>query len=272
MGDNEARIRQLEQHAAESFALLMASAPELGAEVHRMAGATAFRWSAVPTVLFNRVLGLGLDHMPTDDEIGAVLALYRSAGLPCYIQLCPLANWQELGQRLEASGLQRHPSWPVLALIADHWIPVSAQPSIVIELVDTTNRADFIRVMLEAFGMKPPLDRAIAASLDSPAVFGFLARYDGEPAGTGMLVLQAGVAGLYSGGVLASFRRRGIHSALIAARVRMAIDRGFELIYSETEEIGNQSHRDLARQGFFVVYEHVNWHLPPSTKGNDHGG
>jgi GNAT superfamily N-acetyltransferase len=253
MGDNEARIRQLEQHAAESFALLMASAPELGAEVHRMAGATAFRWSAVPTVLFNRVLGLGLDHMPTDDEIGAVLALYRSAGLPCYIQLCPLANWRELGQRLEASGLQRH-------------------PSISLELVDATNRADFIRVMLEAFAMAPPVDGLIAASLGSPDVCSFLARYEGEPAGTGTLIIKAGVAGLYSGGVLTAFRRRGIHSALIAARVRMAIDRGFELMYSETEEIGNQSHRDLARQGFFVVYEHVNWHLPPSTKGNDHGG
>lgn len=259
--NQERHVRRLQQHAAEAFEVFVTADPTLGASVDRVGGATAFRWPAVPVVLFNHVIGLGDDRAPEDDEIDRILAFYRNEGLPCHVQLSPLAGQEDLGRRLAARGLERHPSWGVLALTPDSRNPATILPSISVEPVDDTNRDDFVRVLLEAFQMSSPIDRAIIAMIGVPDVLSFLARYDGEPAGTGQLIVSAGVGGLYSGGVLERFRRRGLHTALISARVQAALDRGLELLYSETEEVDNQSSRDLRKQGFFLAYEHVNWHL-----------
>jgi GNAT superfamily N-acetyltransferase len=258
---HEARVRRLQQHAAEALEIFFTSDRTLGASVDRVGDATAFRWPAVPVVLFNHVIGLGDDRTPKDDAIDRILTLYRDEGLPCHVQLSPLADQEELGRRLAARGLERHPSWGVLALTPDSRNPATIPPSISVEPVDGTNRDDFVRVLLQAFQMSSPIDRASIATLNVPDVLSFLARYDGEPAGTGQLFVRAGVGGLFSGGVLERFRRRGLHTALISARVQAALDRGLQLLYSETEEVDNQSSRDLRKQGFFLAYEHVNWHL-----------
>jgi GNAT superfamily N-acetyltransferase len=263
--NQETRIRHLQQHAAEAFEVFITADHTLGASADRVGDATAFRWPAVPIVLFNHVIGLGDERTPENDEIDHILALYRDEGLPCHVQLSPLADQEDLGRRLAARGLERHPSWGVLALTPDSWNPATTLPSISVEPVDGANRDDFVQVLLEAFQMSPPIDRAIIATLDAPDASSFLARYDGEPAGTGQLIVRAGVGGLFSGGVLERFRRRGLHTALISTRIQTVLDRGLELLYSETEEVDNQSSRDLRRQGFFLAYEHVNWHLKAAS-------
>lgn len=262
---DEARIRQLQRHAVEAFAVFVTANPALGGSVERVADATAFRWPAVPIVLFNHAIGLGDDRTPEDDQIDRILTPYREQGLPCYIQLSPLAEQEELGRRLAERGLERHPSWSVLALTPDSGTPASINPPITVELVDEGNRADFVRILLEAFQMSGPVGDAISATVGHPDVLCFLAHYDGEPAGTGQLVIKEDVGGLYSGGVLERFRRRGLHTALVSARIQTALERGLQLLYSETEEIGNQSSRDLQRQGFFEAYEHVNWQLQATS-------
>jgi GNAT superfamily N-acetyltransferase len=261
---DEATIQQLQRHAAEAFRLFVGLNPALGASVEQVGDATVFRWPSVPIVLFNHAVGLGDDRMPQDEEIDRILAPYREQGLPCYIQLSPLADREGLGRRLADRGLELHPSWSVLSLTRETWRRQEIDPSVAVEPVAEANRDDFVRVLLEAFTMSGPVGDAIAAMIGHPDVLCFLARHDGEPAGTGQLITKAGVGGLFSGGVLQRFRRRGIHTALISARVEAALDSGLQLLYSETEEVGNQSSRDLQRQGFFEAYQHVNWYLAVS--------
>lgn len=263
---DELTIRRLDRYAAAAFATFLTADQSLGGTVERIAGATALRWPAVPIVLFNHIVGLGNEKCPDDDEIDRLLALYRDQGLPCYVQLSPLANGAELGKRLAARGLEQHPSWAVMALTPDRQERTEKNPEISVELVDESNRDDFIRTLLDAFELKPPVDDLIVATFNQPDVHGFLARVDGEPAGTGQIVIREGVGGLFSGGVLDNFRRRGIHGALISARINFCLERGVDLLYSETEEVGNQSSRDLTRFGFYEAYQHVNWSLPPPAE------
>lgn len=259
MSADELTIRRLDRHAAEAFAEFVNADPSLGGDVAQVADATVFRWPDVPIVLFNHAVGLGNERPPTDDEIDRILELFREKGVQGMIQLSPLADQNEIGKRLAARGLEPGPSWSVLGLTPDRWTPAAASPSISIAGVTAASREDFVRVLLESFQMGPPVDRAVIASIDKPDVYCFLARWDGEPAGCGQLLFKADVGGLFSGGVLERFRRRGMHGALIDARLRAAFDRHVDLCYSETEEVNGQSHRDLARHGFFLAYEHVNW-------------
>jgi hypothetical protein len=62
---------------------------------------------------------------------------------------------------------------------------------------------------------------------------------------------------------LSDFQGRGAQSALIAARMRTAIEAGCELLVAETgdEKPGehNTSLRNLLRLGFRVLYKRRNW-------------
>ena len=262
MNITEAQTQQLQAHCAEAFELWYRADPDLGTQTYHVADATVFLWPGLPIPLFNRAIGLGDEHDPDDAEIDRVLDIYREAGIEGYIQLSPLADREALGRRLEERGLEQRPSYATLALTPDRWQPATHDPAITIEPVDGQNRDDFVRVLLEAFELPSPVDRFLLAAMGLPEVQNFLVRYDGEPAGTGQIVTAARVGGLYSGGVLERFRRRGIQAALIDYRARVAFDQGLQLLYSGTEEVDNQSSRNLRKRGFFIAYELFDWAVP----------
>lgn len=262
MDGNEARTRRLQRHCIEAFDLLYGADPSLGPQRTTVGDAAVYRWTAVPIPLFNRAIGLGDDGEPSDADLDRILDLYRQEGLEGMIQLSPLADRASLGRRLEQRGLVRQPSWATLAMTPDRLQANQTDPAISIEPVNDGNRDDFIRVLLESFELPPPVDQFILASLNVPVIQNFLACYDGEPAGTAQIIPATEVGGLYSGGVLPPFRRRGIQAALIAHRARAAFDQGLDLLYSGTEEVDNQSSRNLRKQGFFIAYEWECWGLP----------
>jgi GNAT superfamily N-acetyltransferase len=262
MSITEAQLRQLQRHCAEGFELWYRAAPEHGTRVDHVADATVFRWPAAPLSLFNRAIRLGDEREPEEADIERVIDLYREIGFPGYIQVSPLADQAALGRRLEGRGLTQRPSMATLALTQDRWQAMRSDPAITIEPIDDENIADFVRILLTSFGMSSDYEGFLRATMALPEVQNFLARYEGEPAGSGQIVVAADVGGLYSGGVLEEFRGRGIQSALIDYRVRVAFDEGLTLLYSGTEEVESQSSRNLRKQGFFIAYELVNWEIP----------
>jgi GNAT superfamily N-acetyltransferase len=262
MSSTEAQLRQLQRHCAEGFELWYRAAPEHGTRVDHVADATVFRWPAAPLSLFNRAIGLGDEREPEETDIERVIDLYREIEFPGYIQVSPLADQVALGRRLEERGLAQRPSMATLTLTPDRWEAQPSDPAITIEPVDEGNIDDFVRILLTSFEMSSNFESFIRATMALPEVHNFLARYEGEPAGTGQIVVAAEVGGLYSGGVLEEFRGRGIQSALIDYRARVAFDAGLELLYSGTEEVENQSSRNLRKRGFFIDYELVNWEVP----------
>lgn len=260
--NGEAQTRQLQRHMIEAFELWYGADPALGTQVAHVAGATAFRWPALPVPLFNRALGLGDELEPEDADVDRLIDLYREDPFPAYIQLSPLANRAALGRRLRDRGLQQTLSMATLAMSRDGEVPSAMDPAISIEPVDDRNADDFVQVLGAAFSLPPVYEPFLRASMALPQVENFLARLDGGPAGVGQIVVAAGVGGLYSGAVLERHRKRGVQSALISYRVRRAFDRGLRLLYSGTEEVDNQSSRNLRKQGFFLAYEIENWEVP----------
>ncbi len=83
-----------------------------------------------------------------------------------------------------------------------------------------------------------------------------LAWADGEPAGTGSLVIDGGVGWLSGDSTLPEYRGRGIQQAVQAHRLRLAYDAGCDLAVTEATP-GGVSQRNMERLGFHVAYTHV---------------
>lgn len=258
-------IRRLEEHGAQGLEAFLTADPSAGGQVDTVEDAKVFRWRAVPIELFNHAVGLGNDKEPDEASVDRILDLYRIEGLACFVQLSPLANTDLIGSMLSDRGLQRHPNWEVLALTRETAQPALVAPPIFVEAVTDQTLSAFVEVVKKAFSTTDVIDMTMRNMFGASGIECFLARYDTEPAGVGMLFNKNGVAGLWTGGVLEEFRRRGLHSALISARLRRALDQGADLVFSETEEVGGQSTRDLERQGFFTAYEVMNWHMDSAS-------
>lgn len=269
MLSDEAQIRQLQRHCIQAFELWYGAALDLGTQIDHIADATAFRWTVLPIPLFNRAIGLGDEREPSDDEIDRLVDLYRKNGVGGHIQLSPLADLDAIGRMLGERGLSRNGAMATLALARNEWRQAGVKPrdpALTIETVEDGAAGDFVAVLLEGFGLDPEYEPFLRAAMELAEVQNFLARYDGEPTGVGQIFSAAGVGGLYSGAVLERFRGRGIQSALISHRIQVAFDQGLDLLYSGTEEVDNQSSRNLRRQDFSLAFELQNWEIPAEDK------
>jgi ribosomal protein S18 acetylase RimI-like enzyme len=101
-----------------------------------------------------------------------------------------------------------------------------------------------------------PRDVIASAMRDCMAASGFLrsiALHEGVPAGGGSLRLHAGVAQLCGAATVPAYRRRGIQSSLLEARLAEAAAAGSEVAVVTTQP-GSKSQQNVQRQGFDLVY------------------
>ena len=81
----------------------------------------------------------------------------------------------------------------------------------------------------------------------------YLARLGDEPAGGGSLRIFDGIAQLAGASTLPRFRRRGIQSAMLEARLADAAEAGCDLAVVTTEP-GSKSQQNAQRAGFSLLY------------------
>ena len=204
-----------------------------------------------------QVVGIGLAGPVRAAELDVVEKFLRSRGAGVTIDLCPLAEPRLLED-----------------LVRRGYRPAEFNNVLVKRLVGTS------------IVMTPRVRRAVAGEADvwSHAVgHGFFEQPDlttaemevgrhvfampealcylavagsREPAGGGAMTVRDGLATLFADATIARFRRQGLHSELIAARLNEAIARGGELA-SATTQPGSASQRNYERLGFEVAYTKV---------------
>ena len=81
----------------------------------------------------------------------------------------------------------------------------------------------------------------------------FVARREGVIAGGASLRLGERVALLCGAATLPEHRRRGVQTALLAARLRIAVDAGCDVAVVTTAP-GSKSQENVQRQGFALLY------------------
>jgi GNAT superfamily N-acetyltransferase len=151
-----------------------------------------------------------------------------------------------------------------MALPVDDWQGSQNQsepPSgLVIEQVDHGQIDLWTLTVSQGFAEKVPVIPEIVDVMKifalSPGVECYLARVDGKVAGGGTLAIRDGVAGLFGASTLPVFRRRGVQTALLRARLARAAEAGCDLAVCLAQP-GSTSQRNIVRRGFTVLYTRV---------------
>jgi hypothetical protein len=208
---------------------------------------------------------LGMLEPASVESLEKIESFYRDRGSPVHHEVSPIAD-PTLIALLVARGY--HP----IELTSVMFRPISSLPEV------ATNPA--IRVKPVQSGEdEPRYARTLAAGwseykelgsfvhdvarVQSAArgVHAFIAELNGESIAAGTLGVHDGVALLAGASTIPSARRQGAQLALLAARLRFAVDQGCDLAMMCALP-GSGSQRNAERHGFRIAYTRIKWLLP----------
>ena len=231
-------------------------------EILRVGGGVALWFS--PGNVVNGSFGLGMNGPVEQEEVAALIAFLEEHGAPASINVCPLAD-PSLLRWLAHYGFVATDFETVLyqPLPAPEPVPLASNMRIAIAGSEEERE---LWALLEARGFRDDnftdddlvLSRALSLRGDAMPFIGYV---DGEPAGTGMLVIADGVAMFNGDSTLPAMRGRGVQSAMLAERLRVASAQGADLAVIEAAP-GGTSERNQQRAGFRIAYTRVTVEKP----------
>jgi GNAT superfamily N-acetyltransferase len=203
----------------------------------------------------NHALGLAMHGPMTDAELDAIEAFFRSRGAPVVVDVCPHAD-PSLREMLSARdyrvsemnnvlvrALRAGETWP-----QDIRVERAADEDLYARTVGTgffgreEITVEEYKIGQILFHMKSGVPLLAWSGDVEAGACGFSARN--------------GVASFFGDATLTRFRRRGVHAAMIAERLRLALDAGCDLATAGTHP-GSTSQRNYQRLGFDVAYTRV---------------
>jgi GNAT superfamily N-acetyltransferase len=226
-------------------------------------GIAAFAGAGSP---LSQAHGLGLEEMADEAAVLRLENFYRERGTPAQVEVAsPLdPDWPRL---LGSRGF--HPADETDVLIRplapdDTFAPPPFAVSV--QRAKPGNARLWSRLLARGFGAPPELlpemekismilfRRASAASYFASVVNDD----EGGAAAAGAVACHGGVALLSSSSTLPEFRGRGLHTALLNARLAYAQGAGCDLATLATQA-GSGSQRNALKLGFKIVYQRRMW-------------
>ncbi|GHD64968.1 hypothetical protein GCM10010317_064090 [Streptomyces mirabilis] len=203
---------------------------------------------------WNGVIWSDLDESIADAAIAEQMRYFGELGREFEWKLYGHDKPEGLGKRLRAAGFVAQPEETLMiAELGD--LALDAQPPEGVRLLPVTDRAgvDLVAdVHEQAFGTDSTRMRhQLLAQLtgDEDNVVAVVALAGDVPVSAARMEMVPGTrfAGLWGGGTIDSWRRRGIYRALVAHRARVAAERGYRYVQVDAT---SQSRPVLARLGF----------------------
>lgn len=270
MSDLPGDARLLDEIEARAYGEIVAAAPEetaraLGLRASRAGGAFVLRAATLPSPLFNRAIGLGVNAPATEADLDAVLEELR--GTTYYVHLSPTALPAELEEWMRRRGLVPAPR-PAWAKVLRGREPApEVDTALAVRELDVRQAAAFGAVATASFGMPLPLAPWFAAIVGRPGWRVFGAHQGDEMVAAGAVYIDGPRAWLGIGGTLPAHRRKHAQRALMARRIAAAIEEGCTVLATETgEPVGDQKNPSLDNMfacGFRRVVSRLNFHAPP---------
>jgi GNAT superfamily N-acetyltransferase len=244
------------EDAAAHYLLARYSGPgnPMGAQFFRRGATVATKVPFLPqNGLMNSVHGL-------DDAalLPEVLQFYAATEQPCWVTVPPYIPIA-VTDALIAAGF-RVESYSAAMLASP--VPATRRSEIDVREIARDELDVFLDTMNLGFDQNP----AMLANLRRNQSFWcdvsdwhlFLARIDGQPAGAAVLSIHGDIGYLAAGAALPAFRARGVHAALIAARLERARARQCRIVCGNAAW-GSQSQRNQQRAGLVIAYVKSIW-------------
>jgi GNAT superfamily N-acetyltransferase len=218
--------------------------------------------STEPSILVNRVLGLGLRSAPDHDELLRIRKLYAAAGITrFFLHVIPELLGPDGAALLEAAGYRKYRGWMKFTRGAGDIGPVDTDLSI--RRIGPGHGMDFATIAGNAFDLAPAFRPAVAALADAPGWHLYMSFHGQTPAGTGAFYLGDRIATVDFGATHPDFRRRGSQTGLLNTRIREALGAGADAVMTMTGEAvpgdAQQSYRNIEKAGFAACYLRENW-------------
>jgi GNAT superfamily N-acetyltransferase len=224
----------------------------------------------------NGAVGLGMRGPVEEADVVRLEAFYRERGATAVTNICPLADsslllalgrrgWRATGfEHLLVLALDSEPPKDVACRQtgdASRWSVAAPE----VRVCSPEERETWVRIATLGFSDEASPGRGeeefgrIMAGRDEAILV--LAWVDGEPAGTGALVIDGGVGWLLGDSTVPEYRRRGVQQAIQRHRLELAREAGCHLAVTEAAP-GGASQRNMERLGFSIAYTHVEFESP----------
>jgi GNAT superfamily N-acetyltransferase len=212
----------------------------------------------------NKLIGAGFGMRVDDGSLRAVEGHFAARGARLQAEVSTLAD-PEFHAALAARGYVPSGFENVLGRALSGPGPVPP-PGVEVEVIGAAHLGQLADVLVDSFShpdtggvggdVLPAPDvmrRAFEATMHTPGFQGYVARLDGEVVGGAALRLDDGVAVFAGAATLPRFRRRGVQTALLRARLDDAARAGAELAVIVTQP-GSKSQQNATRAGFALLY------------------
>lgn len=210
-----------------------------------------------------QAVALGLDGAISEQEFDRLEDFYRIRGEAVRVETCPLADaslFEHYGKRGYRATEFSNVMARAIGNVERDAFAESLPAGLTIEKVGPSRIDLWTLTVAQGFAEYYPVTEAL---LDVMKMFAqgshaecYLARIDGKVAGGAAVMIRDGVAGLFGASTLPSFRKRGVQSALLRARLQHGAESGCDLAIS-LAQVGSASQRNIVRHGFQVLYSRV---------------
>jgi ribosomal protein S18 acetylase RimI-like enzyme len=231
------------------------------AQVHEESDVT---WSItdIPFPLYNSVFRAQLAADRVDVTIEFIIACARERNVPLLWWTGPATRPQDLGKRLEEHGFTNEGQEPGMAAeLTKLNEDVTAPSGLTVERVGS---AEGLRLWSQTcaagFGMPDFVAEAMHDFMgyaEEETTLAYLGWLDGKPVATSLLVLAAGVAGIYNVATIPEARRQGIGTLVTLLPLREARTRGYRMGVLQASEMGVGVYRSLGFQEYCKIGHYV---------------
>lgn len=232
-----------------------------GFELAMAGGSACFAGENSP---FNKVVGLGFGGMPSDAELDEIETAFGSRGCPTQIELAHLAD-PEIAAALTARGYQLVSFENVLGRPLADGLERVTPPGVDVRPSADEDFETWLDTLVDGFANPDtqgvasheefPRDVLADATRDMVAAGAtrYVARADGVVAGAASVRFADGIAQLTGAATAPAHRRRGVQTALLAARLVDAAAAGCDIAVVTTAP-GSKSQENVQRRGFDLLY------------------
>lgn len=231
-------------------------------EIQKFGNATAFSAKNIPGPSFNTVKGL---KEGDEKQISMIIDFYKQKEIPARFELTPAHTSPELLTHLSEAGYYHNDFHTTLYASLSNELNTSFdlnEPKIVIRELISNEYDTFAEIYTKGFQMPSFLKSGIAQNNEilynmENWTF-YLASYENEAAGIGVLYIKDRIATLAAAATLPTFRNKGIQCALIKHRICQAILQKCDLIAGQAK-FGSVSQNNMERAGLRIAYTKAIW-------------
>jgi GNAT superfamily N-acetyltransferase len=219
---------------------------------------------AEPGSPFNKVAGLGFAGAPSSSDLDEIEQAFAARGADVQVELSHLGD-PRIGALLTGRGYRLTSFENVLGRVLDGEVEPLTPPGVEVRRSGEEEFDAWLDVVADGFAHPDtqgvpsheefPRDVIARAERDFAAagVVRYLALRDTVPAAGAGLRIADGVAQLTGSATAPAHRRRGIQSALLAARLADAVAAGCDIAVV-TAQPGSKSQQNVQRRGFDLLY------------------